>query len=73
MLSRWSFFIAGKGFFNMIVVLLFLVNNDQIMSLISSLFVRLWLVVNDRKFPAGTVFFFHINQPVILLYEPATI
>ena len=40
-------------------------------STINSLFV--WLIINDRKFSAGTVFFFHINQPVVLLYEPATI
>jgi len=38
-----------------------------------SLFVWLWLVVNDRKFPAGIVFFSHTNQPAVLLYEPATI
>jgi len=38
-----------------------------------SLFVWLWLVVNDRKFTAGTVFFSHTNQPAVLLYEPATI
>ena len=37
-----------------------------------SLFVWLWLVVNDRKFLAGTVFFSHTNQPAVLLYEPAT-
>ena len=38
-----------------------------------SLFVWPWLVVNDRKFLAGTVFFFHTNQPAVLLHEPATI
>jgi len=37
-----------------------------------SLFIWLWLVVNDRKFSAGTVFFSHTNQP-LLLHEPATI
>ena len=37
-----------------------------------SLFVWLWLVVNDRKFPAEIVFFSHINQPAVLLHEPAT-
>jgi len=37
------------------------------------LFVWLWLVVNDRKFPVKTVFFFHTNQPAVLLHEPATI
>ena len=40
---------------------------------IISLFVWLWLVVNDRKFLAGTVFFSHINQPAVLLHESATI
>ena len=38
-----------------------------------SLFVWLWLVVNDRKFPAGTLFFSHTNQPAVLLHESATI
>ena len=38
-----------------------------------SLFVWLWLVVNDHKFSAGTIFFSHTNQPAVLLYEPATI
>ena len=37
------------------------------------IFVWLWLVVNDRKFPVGTVFFSHTNQPAVLLHEPATI
>jgi len=37
-----------------------------------SLFVWLWLVVNDRKFSAGTVFFSHTNQPAVFLHEPAT-
>jgi len=37
-----------------------------------SLFVWLWLVITDRKFSAGTVFFSHTNQPVVLLHEPAT-
>jgi len=41
--------------------------------LVVSLFVWLWLVVNDRKFPAETVFFSHTNQPAVLLHEPATI
>ena len=36
-----------------------------------SLFVWLWLIINDRKFPVGTVFFSHTNQPVVLLHEPA--
>ena len=36
------------------------------------MFVWLWLVVNDRKFPAETVFFSHTNQPTVLLHEPAT-
>ena len=40
---------------------------------IHSLFVWLWLVVNDSKFPAGTVFFSHTNQPAVLLHEPAMI
>ena len=40
---------------------------------IFSLFVWLWLVVNDRKFLTGIIFFSHINQPAILLHEPATI
>jgi len=35
------------------------------------LFVWLWLVVNDRKFLVGTVFFSHTNQPAVLLHEPA--
>jgi len=39
---------------------------------IISLFVWLWLVVNNRKFSAGTVFFSHANQPAVLLYKPAT-
>ena len=38
-----------------------------------SLFVWLWLVVNDRKFSVRTVFFSHTNQPAILLHEPTTI
>ena len=38
-----------------------------------SMFVWLWLVVNDRKFSAGTIFFSHTNQPAVLLNEPATI
>ena len=29
-------------------------------------------MVNNRKFLAGTVFFFHINQPIIFFHEPAT-
>ena len=37
-----------------------------------SLFVWLWLVVNDRKFSAGTLFFSHTNQTAVLLHEPAT-
>ena len=37
-----------------------------------SMFVWLWLVVNDHKFPAETVFFSHTNQPAVLLHEPAT-
>ena len=37
----------------------------------SSLFVWLWLVVNDRKFSAGIVFFSHTNQPAVLLHETA--
>ena len=37
------------------------------------LFIWLWLVVNDRKFTAETVFFSHTNQPAVLLHEPATI
>ena len=32
----------------------------------------LWLVVNDRKFTAETIFFSHTNQPAVLLHEPAT-
>ena len=39
----------------------------------NSLFVWLVLVVYDRKFLAGTVFFSHTNQPAVLLHEPATI
>ena len=35
-------------------------------------FVWPWLVVNDRKFLAETVFFSRTNQPAVLLYEPAT-
>ena len=31
-----------------------------------------WLVVNDRKFLVGIIFFFHLNQLTVLLYEPAT-
>ena len=31
------------------------------------------LVVNDRKFPAGTVFFSHTNQPTVLFHEPVMI
>ena len=37
------------------------------------MFVWMWLVVNDRKFSAGTVFFSHTNQPAVLLHEQATI
>ena len=40
---------------------------------LKSLFVWLWLVVNDRKFSAGTIFFSHTNQSAVLLHEPATI
>ena len=36
------------------------------------MFVWLRRVVNDRKFPAGTVFFSHTNQPAVLLHQPAT-
>ena len=32
-------------------------------------FVWPWLVVNDRKFLVGTVFFSRTNQPVVNLYE----
>ena len=39
---------------------------------IDNLFIWLWLVVNDRKSPAGTIFLSHTNQPVVLLHEPAT-
>ena len=38
-----------------------------------SLFVSLWLVVNDRKFLVGTVFFSYTNQPTVFLHEPAMI
>ena len=38
-----------------------------------SLFVWLWLVVNDRKFLVRIIFFSHTNQPAVLLYEPAMI
>jgi len=41
--------------------------------LIVNLFVWLWLVVNDRKFSARTVFFSHTNQPTVFFYEPTTI
>jgi len=37
-----------------------------------SLFLWLWLVVNDRKFSAGTIFFSHTNQSAVLLHKPAT-
>ena len=37
------------------------------------MFVWLWLVVNDRKFPAGTLFFSHTNQSAVFLHEPTTI
>ena len=40
---------------------------------IYGLFVWLWLIVNDRKFPVEIVFFSHTNQPAVLLHEPATI
>ena len=40
--------------------------------LLFSPFVWLSLIVNDRKFPAGTIFFSHTNQPAVLLHEPAT-
>ena len=45
--------------------------NRRLKHTTSSLFVWLWLVVNDRKFPARTVFLSHTNQPVVLLHEPA--
>ena len=45
--------------------------NARFSVLTCSLFVWLWLVVNDRKFPVGTVFFSHTNQPTVLLHEPA--
>ena len=38
-----------------------------------SLFVWLWLVVNDRKFLAGTIFFSHTNQLTVLLHKPVRI
>ena len=47
--------------------------NARFSVLTCSLFVWLWLVVNDRKFPVGTVFFSHTNQPAVFLHEPATI
>ena len=34
---------------------------------------REWLIVNDSKFSAGTVFFSHTNQSAVLLHEPTTI
>jgi len=37
-----------------------------------SLFVWLWLVVNDRKFLIRIVFFSHTNQSAVFLHEPAT-
>ena len=37
-----------------------------------NLFGWLVLVVNDRKFPAETVFFSHINQTTVIFHEPAT-
>jgi hypothetical protein len=37
-----------------------------------TMFVWVWLIVNDRKFLVGTVFFSHINQPTVLLHEPTT-
>jgi len=48
-------------------------DDEALANLLSnSLFVWLWHVVNDRKFSARTVFFSHINQPAVLLHEPAT-
>ena len=38
----------------------------------SSLFGWRKTIVYDRKFPAGTVFFSHTNQPAVLLHEKAT-
>ena len=38
-----------------------------------SLFVWLWLIVNNRKFLVRIVFFSHTNQPAVLFHEPATI
>ena len=38
-----------------------------------SLFVWLWLVVNDRKFLVRIIFFSHTNQSAVLLYKPVTI
>jgi len=43
------------------------------LGLYGKLFVWLVLVIYDRKFSAGTVFFSHTNQPAVLLHEPATI
>ena len=37
-----------------------------------SLFVWLVVIVYDRKFSVGIIFFSHINQPTVLLHEPAT-
>ena len=31
------------------------------------------LIVYDRKFSAGIIFFSHTNQPAVLLHEPVTI
>ena len=38
----------------------------------NSLFVWLWLIVNDSKFSIRTIFFSHTNQPAVLLHELAT-
>ena len=48
-------------------------NNYICIYSIFSLFVWPWLVVNDRKFSTGIIFFSHTNQPAVLLHEPATI
>ena len=38
----------------------------------NSMFDWMWLIVNDRKFSAGIIFFSYTNQPAVLVHESAT-
>ena len=69
----WTNTSCQSGLGIKLVVSWLMVSWFKISHVMFSLFVWLWLVVNDRKFSAGTVFFSHTNQPAVLLHKPATI